>query len=159
MKDSSPSDKSILSTPPTKRHCVERHGDIPTSIMQTSKDNISQVPPSTSSSTSREGEVNTTIKMACHHCHGEGQVPSKKRRTKKQKRAFQYAKENGMPLPSPPPQQMEPCQHCSGSGIVDMNIDLPLDINDEDDDKHRLPRVKGNVHIGIVGGGKSKCSL
>ncbi|GFH43939.1 hypothetical protein CTEN210_00413 [Chaetoceros tenuissimus] len=82
-------------------------------------------------------------KICCDKCHGEGSIPSRKRRTKKQKREYQLAKENGLPLPPLPPPTMEPCQVCSGTGLVDMrNSDIDLH-----------PKVKEGTHIGIIGAG------
>lgn len=80
--------------------------------------------------------------VSCPVCHGEGQIISRKRRTKKQKRAYQNAKDNGLSLPPPPPIKM-PCKECSGSGI------RPIGSVEVD----QLPRVVDNVHIGIIGGG------
>eukprot|EP00554_Chaetoceros_debilis_P015624 CAMPEP_0194124428 /NCGR_PEP_ID=MMETSP0150-20130528/58519_1 /TAXON_ID=122233 /ORGANISM="Chaetoceros debilis, Strain MM31A-1" /LENGTH=569 /DNA_ID=CAMNT_0038818145 /DNA_START=208 /DNA_END=1917 /DNA_ORIENTATION=- len=86
---------------------------------------------------------NSGLFVACPVCHSEGQVISRRRRTKKQKRAYQNAKNNGLPLPPPPPIQMEPCKECSGSGIRPIGS-VKID---------QLPRVADDVQIGIIGGG------
>lgn len=84
------------------------------------------------------------IFKACPKCHGEGQMISRKRRSKKAKRAYQEAKQNGLPLPPPPSPLMEPCRACDGSGIVSLEADYPTDYE---------PSVEEDLHVGIVGGG------
>ena len=86
----------------------------------------------------------------CPKCVGEGQVRSRRRRTKKQKRDLQHAKNNGLPPPPPPPPMLEPCIECSGTGI------LPSDhhfFSSFAGGRNLLPHVKNGTHVGICGGG------
>ena len=99
---------------------------------------------SDNANTKEESSFLPSQKICCHKCHGEGSIPSKKRRTKKQKREYQIAKQKGLPLPPLPPPTMEPCQYCSGTGLVETQS---LD----NDDLH--PNVKEGTHVGIIGAG------
>ena len=85
-------------------------------------------------------------KICCPKCHGEGQIRSRRRRTKKQKRAHQHAKDNGLQLPPSPAIIMDPCKNCCGTGIVHTS-------HESVSDNSLLPCVKKGTHVGIVGGG------
>ena len=81
---------------------------------------------------------------ACPRCHGEGQVISRKRRSKKAKRAMKEAKQNGLAPPPPSSPLMEPCRSCDGSGLVSVAAGCPME---------HEPSVEEDLHVGIIGGG------
>jgi len=116
------------SQPPTKRFC-------------TSSANSNANPES-------ESQALPIARISCPKCHGEGQIRSRRRRTKKQKRAYQHAKDNGLQQPPPPPIIMDPCKNCCGAGIVHTFHESV-----RSNDSSYLPSVKKGVHVGIVGGG------
>lgn len=87
--------------------------------------------------------------ICCPKCRGEGQVRSKRLRTKRQKRAYAQAKDNELPLPETQSIRMDVCQNCAGAGVVPSNHESLV----AKDNSYILPQVQNGTHIGIIGGG------
>lgn len=87
--------------------------------------------------------------ICCPTCHGEGQVRSKKMRTKRQKRAHMHARDDELPLTQPQPIRMDSCRNCAGTGVVPSNHESLI----ARDGSCLLPQVQTGTHIGIIGGG------
>eukprot|EP00557_Chaetoceros_sp_GSL56_P012148 CAMPEP_0176484148 /NCGR_PEP_ID=MMETSP0200_2-20121128/4298_1 /TAXON_ID=947934 /ORGANISM="Chaetoceros sp., Strain GSL56" /LENGTH=556 /DNA_ID=CAMNT_0017880599 /DNA_START=299 /DNA_END=1969 /DNA_ORIENTATION=- len=88
--------------------------------------------------------------ICCPKCHGEGQVRSKRMRTKKHKRAYMHAKDNQLPLPQTQTIRMDVCHNCAGSGVLPSNQES---LFAKDDNSVIIPQVQTGTHVAIIGGG------